>query len=974
MSDHPEGPRERSFMARNIRRFAVPILLLWIVVAALSNIVSPQLEDVGAAHSVAQSSPDSPSLQAMSHIGKVFREFDSDSAAMIVLEGDRPLGEDAHHFYDTLVQRLSQDTKHVEHIQNFWGDPLTAGGSQSKDGKAAYVQLYLAGDQGQALSNQSVDVVRDIVAKTPAPPGVKAYVTGEAPLVTDSFEVGSKGTQKVTVITVLVIALMLLIVYRSISTMLLMLLTVLVELAAARGAVAALANYGIIGLSTYSTNLLTLLAIAAGTDYAIFIVGRYQEARATGSDREAAYYTMFRGTVHVIVGSGLTIAGAVACLSVTRLPYFQSMGVPGAIGVLVTLAAALTLGPAVLVISSRFGLLERKRSVRTRGWRRLGTAIVRWPGPILIVSCAIALIGLLALPGYQTSYDGRPYLPAAAPANVGYTAAERHFSESRLNPELLMIETDHDMRNPADMLILERVAKSVLHTHGIALVQSITRPLGTPITHSSIPFQISAQSASQIMNLSYQNDRAKDLLRQVAETNKTIDILKNQMALQQASSAATHEQTQAFHDTVATVNELRDKLADFDDFFRPIRSYFYWEKHCFDIPVCAALRAVFDALDGIDALAEKFGDITASLDKLDATQKQLVALLPPQIDVQEKNRDLTLSNYATNAGTNAQSEESLRNATALGQAFDTAKNDDSFYLPPEAFDNPDFKRGLKLFMSPDGKAARMIITHQGNPATPQGISHVDAIKDAAFDAIKATPLSDAKIYVAGTAATYKDIQDGATYDLLIAALGALSLILLIMVFITRSLVAAMVIVGTVALSLGASFGLSVLVWQYIFGVPLFWIVLALAVILLLAVGADYNLLLISRFKEEMGAGLNTGIIRAMAGTGGVVTTAGLVFAFTMSSFIFSDLRALGQIGTTIGLGLLFDTLIVRSLMTPSIAALLGRWFWWPLHMRPRPASRMLRPYGTRSAVRQLLRAGSGSDAGDRPLVRAGGGE
>jgi RND superfamily putative drug exporter len=173
-------------------------------------------------------------------------------------------------------------------------------------------------------------------------------------------------------------------------------------------------------------------------------------------------------------------------------------------------------------------------------------------------------------------------------------------------------------------------------------------------------------------------------------------------------------------------------------------------------------------------------------------------------------------------------------------------------------------------------------------------------------------------------------------------------------FITRSLVAALEIVGTVALSLGASFGLSVLVWQYIFGIPSFWIVLALAVILLLAVGADYILLLISRFKEEIDAGLKTGIIRAMAGTGGVVTAAGLVFAATMSSFIFSDLQVLGQIGTTIGLGLLFDTLIVRSFMTPSIAALLGRWFWWPQNVRPRPASRMLRPYESRNTVRQLL--------------------
>jgi RND superfamily putative drug exporter len=363
---------------------------------------------------------------------------------------------------------------------------------------------------------------------------------------------------------------------------------------------------------------------------------------------------------------------------------------------------------------------------------------------------------------------------------------------------------------------------------------------------------------------------------------------------------------------------------------------------------------VFDALDGIDKLSDQFASITASLDKLDALQPQLLALLPPQIAIQERNRDLTLSNYATTTGINAQSEEALRNATAMGQAFDSAKNDDSFYLPPEAFDNADFKRGLKLFLSPDGKAARMIITHDGNPATPEGISHIDAIKDSAFDAIKATPLSDAKIYVAGTASAYKDIQDGSKYDLIIAALAAISLILLIMMFITRSLVAAIVIVGTVVLSLGASFGLSVLVWQYIFGIQLYWIVLALAIILLLAVGADYNLLLISRFKEEIGAGLKTGVIRAMSGTGKVVTAAGLVFAATMSSFIFSDLIVLGQIGTTIGLGLLFDTLIVRSFMTPSIATLLGRWFWWPVNVRPRPASRMLRPYGSRPSVRKLL--------------------
>jgi putative drug exporter of the RND superfamily len=944
----------RPSLAQMIRRLSVPIALFWLALAAITNAVVPQLEAVAKEQNVSLSPQDAPSLQAMKRMGKVFHEFDSDSVAMVVLEGDKPLGADAHQFYDTLVQKLSRDTKHVEHIQDFWGDPLTASGSQSADGKAAYVQVFLAGNQGGTLANQSVDAVRNIVDGTAAPPGVKAYVTGAAPLIADQFAVGSKGTAKVTVITLVVITVMLFFVYRSVVTVALALVMVLIELVAARGVVAFLAHYGIIGLSTYSTNLLTLLAIAAGTDYAIFVLGRYQEARLAGEDRQAAFYTMYRGTAHVVLGSGLTIAGAVFCLSFTRLPYFQSLGVPAAIGILTALAAALTLSPAVLTMGSHFGAFDPKRKMRTQGWRRIGTAIVRWPGPILAVTSAVALIGLLALPGYKTNYDARLYLPASAPANVGYAAAERHFSQARLNPELLMIETDHDMRNPADMLVLERVAKAIFHTPGIALVQSMTRPLGTPLDHSSIPFQISAQSFGQIENLKYQQDRAADLLKQAAEIDKTIAILRQQYALQQQSAAATREQTEAFHSTVATVTDLRDKIANFDDFFRPLRNYFYWEPHCFDIPICWAIRSIFDALDGIDALTDQFGQITASLDKLNALQPQLLALIPPQIASQQTNRGLTMTNYATTSGIDEQTAASLQNATAMGQAFDASKNDDSFYLPPEAFDNAEFKRGLKLFLSPDGKAARMIITHDGDPATPEGISHINAIRNAAQEALKGTPLATANIYLGGTAATYKDIQDGAKYDLMIAGIAALSLILLIMMILTRSLVAALVIVGTVGLSLGASFGLSVLVWQDLLGIQLYWIVLALAVILLLAVGSDYNLLLISRFKEEIGAGLKTGIIRAMAGTGAVVTSAGLVFAATMSSFVFSDLRVLGQIGTTIGLGLLFDTLIVRSFMTPSIAALLGRWFWWPQSVRPRPASQMLRPYGPRPAVRELL--------------------
>jgi RND superfamily putative drug exporter len=300
-----------------------------------------------------------------------------------------------------------------------------------------------------------------------------------------------------------------------------------------------------------------------------------------------------------------------------------------------------------------------------------------------------------------------------------------------------------------------------------------------------------------------------------------------------------------------------------------------------------------------------------------------------------------------------QMNELSDNANAMGKAFDAAKNDDSFYLPPDVFKNADFKRAMNSFLSPDGHSARFIILHRGDPASAEGIASVNAIRTATEESLKGTPLEDAKIYVAGTAAMFKDISEGAKWDLVIAGISSLCLIFIIMLLITRAFIAAAMIVGTVALSLGASFGMSVLFWQNILGIPLHWSVIAMSVIVLLAVGSDYNLLLVSRFKQEMKAGLNTGIIRSMGGTGKVVTNAGLVFAFTMASMAVSDLRMIGQVGTTIGLGLLFDTLIVRSFMTPSIAALLGRWFWWPLRVRNRPARTSVPPVGLHPADRSL---------------------
>ncbi|OBG40426.1 RND family transporter [Mycolicibacter heraklionensis] len=926
-----EPQTHRPFLGRMVRVFSVPIILFWVLLVIILGAVIPSLGEVAATRSVPISPTGAPSYAAMLNIGKVFQQYDSDSTAMVVLESDEPVGEAAHKFYDEIVAKLEADHEHVQNVQDFWSDPLTAAGSQSVDGKSAYVQIFLNGSQGTTESHESVAAVRDIVASVPPPPGIKAHVAGNTVLNADTSVAGHQSMHRLEFVSVAIIIVMLLAIYRSVVTMLISMVAIGLGLFAAMSVTAAAGNMNIVGLTPYAVSMVTMLSIAAITDYLIFLLGRYHEERANGLDPEEAFYVSYSGVSHVILGSGLTIVGALMCLSMTTLPYFQTMGPPCAIAILVVIAASLTLAPAILTVASKFGLLDPKQKLSTRNWRKVGTVTVRWPVPVILMSSALAVVGFISLLTYVPQYNDQKFTPADMPANLAMAVADRHFSQARMNPELLMLETDHDLRTPADMLVIEKVAKSVFRMRGIDRVQTITRPLGAPIEHSSIPFLLGAQNAGTLQAAKFNNDNSAQMLEQADEMSKTVANMERMYDITKRMTEVTHSMVARTHDMADTTDQLRDHIADFDDFFRVFRNYFYWEPHCFDIPICNSLRSIFDTMDGIDQLDEQIQNLTVDMDRLDQLLPQMLPVLQNTIDSMTTMRDFMLATHSTMAGTQAQQQELAKGETEIGLYFDQAKNDDFFYMPPDVFDNPDFKRGIKMFMSPDHKSVRMIITHQGDPASVEGIAHVRDLKDVVADALKGTPLASAKVSLAGTASLYADMQDGVVIDLMIVLIASLILIFAIMLIITRSVVAALVIVGTVAASLGIACGLSVLLWQDILGLGVQWIVIPLSMVILLAVGSDYNLLVVSRLREEIAAGLNTGIIRGVGATGRVVTAAGLVFAFTMMAMIVSDLRVVGQLGTTIGIGLIIDTLIVRAFMTPSIAAALGRWFWWPLN-------------------------------------------
>ncbi|OLP04340.1 hypothetical protein BVU76_01410 [Mycolicibacterium porcinum] len=926
----------RPFVARSVRILAVPIIVFWALLAVTTNTFIPQVERVAEELAGSMIPSYAPSQVAMLRIGEKFQESTSTSLTMLVFEADRPLDDGDHRYYDDLMNRLKQDPEHVQYVMDLWGKPITAAGAQSVDGKATFVLLRLAGNIGQLQANESVNAVRDIIDDDTPPPGLKVYVSGAAPLAADTLTIANSSLNNITILTIILIVIMLLVVYRSVPNLLVPLVSVLIEMLVAKGVIATLGHFGIIPLSSFAVNIVVALTLGAGTDYGIFLLGRYQEARQDGQSREDAYYTAYRSVAPIIIGSGLTIAGACYCLSLARLDYFHTMGPAVAISMLFTIAAALTLAPAILTLGSLFGLFDPRKVAKGHLYRRIATSVVRWPKPVFVASTAVVMIGAIFVPTFQVSYDDRAYQPSDGAANLGFAASDRHFSQSKLFSEMLMVESDHDMRNSADFISLDRVAKSLIRLPGVAMVQSITRPLGRPLEHATIPYLFTTQGSGSGQQLPFNEQQNQNTDRQAEIQARSVEVLQKVIGLTQQMADELHSTVLTLENLKQVTDDMNAGISNLDDFLRPLKNYFYWEPHCFDIPACWAMRSLFDSLDGIDSLDAQIADAVTSFEAIDRLLPQMISQLERMMADSRSLLGVITNNYGPAHLQTTQTDQTYYDLINVGNDFDQSRSDDFFYIPREAFDNEDVKTGMQLMMSPDGKAARFIVTHEGNAMGPEGIDHVEQFPDAIKAALKETSLAGSKIYIGGAGSNNKDIKAYAASDLLIVAIAAFVLIFLIMLYLTRSLVAALVIPGTVAFSYAGAFGLSILVWQHIIGLHLHWLVLPLTFIILVAVGSDYNLLLISRVKEESGAGLNTGLIRALGSTGGVVTSAGLVFAFTMLAMLISDLRTIGQVGSTVCIGLLLDTLIVRSFVVPCLLRFLGPWFWWPTFIRQRP--------------------------------------
>ena len=209
------------------------------------------------------------------------------------------------------------------------------------------------------------------------------------------------------------------------------------------------------------------------------------------------------------------------------------------------------------------------------------------------------------------------------------------------------------------------------------------------------------------------------------------------------------------------------------------------------------------------------------------------------------------------------------------------------------------------------------------------MDQIDSIVHAARSALPNTELSDAKIAVAGVPSGLKDTRDYYNNDINFIIFATIIIVFLILVVLLRALIAPIYLIASVLLSYMSALGVGVILFQGILGKELHWSLPGLSFILLVAVGADYNMLLISRIRDESPHGVRVGVIRTVGSTGGVITSAGLIFAASMFGLMTASIYTMAEAGFIIGFGILIDTFVVRTITVPALASMIGQKNWWP---------------------------------------------
>ncbi len=957
-------------------RFRYPIIAFWLMILLLVTWFAPDLGKVAISDQAGYLDKHAPSVQAARMLGQYFEGHYSPSSAILVFD----VGNGSAH--DPAIQSyLAEfaDWVKSDFDQKYIGLILSPADTRlaprliSPDGRIA---LMSVGIKGSYEDIGVVNVLKKIQTKIEnAPFGIRGYVTGTIPITNAYKNACLMSAVKTTKITVILVIIILLVIYRTPVLPLVSLITIGTSYGISRGLSAWLASHGMV-ISTMTDLFLVVLLFGAGTDYSLFIISRFRDNMADNTASGESASAAIGSVGETIASSVGTVIVAVIAVSFVSLKLFSNTGPSLAIGLLITLFAVMTFSPAMLTVLGKYAFWPKKPSHAHDSpfWDRIAYLVTKFPVITLMFAVLLLLPFAFYGQGLSVTFDMLIDLPDEESSKAGYNVIKKAFGAGQMQPVEILTTEMSGVRNPAGIMQIEQMTQRLLNVPGVSDVDSLTRPVGRFKPDASDQLRVSSQlkriadgmgsehdklSAGTGKGRSFSGDSLTQLdviqnyLNELALAFPDLSVSTNYHAASTSLSTLkdailkSYKQMNVSGQLAAITDQVGSRSQQSVDVdlglmlnrLDTLNSYL--TGLCKAVPGSESLDGYSDAVQTSALMRSKLSELngmssvfkTVELVRNRNELTGLQAKLAGELKRMRNDASVKMPDAVYNPSLGSQQEkEALASILAGMENFITAvrglssefsRRADGYFLPlnlATGQERDTIEKIMNNYTSQGGDASRYRVYLKDEPFSPAAMDTVERINSMYYK----------NTYQTGGTAILADLRNAMNNDTKLMWVLVSAGIIIVLVLLLRSLIAPIYLMATIVLSYNATMGITRLVFNTYFHQNLIWFVPFFMFLLLMALGMDYNIFLMGRVKEETaGNDTNSGVRSAVAHTGGIITSAGIIMAGTFTAMMSSTLLGLVQLGFAVTVGVLLDTFLVRTALVPAIVVLFGKWNWWP---------------------------------------------
>lgn len=856
----------------------------WLTVAAwavMSGLVlwrAPDLTKL-AAESFGQMLPDDvESMAAKDLVRRFWPDRSQDSVVAVVLRRPEKLTEADHRFAGALARRFEQaKTEMADEAGRSPGlerapggvvrvlgpdsEPDIAARLVSQDGTTQLVVAGLDADWVAPRADELVGRLERSVDGLKPPEGLEMTWSGDASLGRAYMGAVRTTLDRAVWVVVALLLVILLIVYRSIWLAMVPLATIGLSLAIARGLVAWLDVAGGVDPNPLVELFLVAVLFGSGTDLVLLVTWRFAEHWDGEADPVPVMEHTRRHEALAIITTGGTLALALSLLGLMRFRLFSQTGPAVAIGMCVGVVASLTLAPAVLVLLARHvprafaGFRDRKGGL----WYAVGRkALSR---PLLGWTLGVLALGLPALHALRVNatYDMVGELPPGTPALKGLGTITEKFGPGEVSPLTVVIQTKDDWRETKGLYLVDELSRQVDDHRNFGEVRSATQPLGSrdELKQARIGERLGAIRAG----LGKIEDGAQLMAGSFTEEAAKVRLLLGMQRF-----------------TGLKIPGL-DRMGGADP--KPAPEPKPAEGQGGAAEAASAGVQKSQAEEMLQKLGQAASGARMIADGTALAAKELGAVVEDPVGTEALDRLLlTKENIA---------------------------------------EHPEIQRSFDEYISRDGKMTRIEVGSTRRMHSPEALDQADELLERAQNFNDDHKEQYYRLTLTGPNIVMADVRRITNEDMKWAYVLMPLGIFLAMLLMLRDPGVCLNLVLTMLLTYGFTIGVTDWVFRLVNGGQgLDWKVKFFSFVLLMAVGVDYNIFLVTRIRQELREhGLRDAISHAIGHTGALITSAGAITVCSYLAFLVSPLHSLRELGFAVALGITVDALLVRTLIMPT---------------------------------------------------------